>query len=285
MLGLWPKVRSIIRQESKISRQYFHQYVGDNTVLMFGSDELFIYLDGNDAGITPSMIYQGTWETSIARWIDSQLPVDGCFVDIGANNGIHALRARRKVGADGTVIAFEPQQRLVGLIERSSSANSMIYNLHPRCMAIGASEGTARLGKFAHLTGSASMTANALFSSYEDVPLASLPAALAQVSHEIGKPCVPDVIKIDVEGFEYDVWDGMKEWTRQLPKLAIAIEYSPVSYRDNGRDPLKLLEEFIEYGFVILMIEEGGMTTPVDHSQLPAIAGSNRQYDMALTKG
>jgi len=189
------------------------------------------------------------------------------------------------VGGKGLVVAFEPQQRLLDLLHRSVCANIMVDRVHARRMAIGANEGIASLGKFAHFTGSATLTENSQIVEREEVAIAPLGIALSRIEAEIGRKIQPDVIKIDVEGFEYDVWDGMKEWTRGRDHLIMAIEYSPVSYWDRGRDALRLLTEFGEYGFKVAALKRFGRTAALSRSQLEAMAMARRQFDLVLTKG
>jgi len=285
MLGFVKAIQSVIRPLLRQEMRFFRQYVGDNTILMTTNDHMYIYLDGMDASLTPSILREGTWEPHLSHWLETVLRKGDCFIDIGGNNGIHALRAGRKVGETGRVIVFEPQERLAGLIERSAAANLMIYNFHVRRTALGAEHGFIRLGKFAHLTGSATVTPNEMIAEYVNVPLAPLPRALEQLTKKLGRPCDPDVIKIDVEGFEYAVWDGMKEWARQRDRLAIVLEYSPVSYRHCGRDPLALIREFRDYGFRVEQLLAGGRTRRLDDADFETFSQAERQYDIVLIKG
>jgi len=285
MLNFFRGFRSLVRDVVREDGKLFRQYVGNNTILMNTNDQLYIYLDGNDASLTPSMLRERTWEPQVSKWVETNLRKGDCFVDIGGNNGIHALRAGRKVGETGQVIVFEPQDHLAGLIERSACANLMIYNFHVCRKALGAEEGSIRLGKFAHLAGSATVTANEMIAEYVEVPLATLPVALVQVAEEKRISCNPDVIKIDVEGFEFAVWDGMKEWTRQQSRLAIVLGYSPVSYIHSGRDALALLEEFVEYGFRVEQLMPNGRTSALDGNDFKTMSQQIRQYDLVLSKG
>lgn len=260
------------------------QYVGDDTILAYGKDEVFVYLDGRDASLTPCLLRDGTWEPALDAFLKRTLRTDDCFVDIGANNGIHALRAARQVGANGVVIAFEPQQRLYELLHRSTCANLLGDRMHLRRMAIGASEGVANLGKFAHFMGSATMTANAQIIAHEAVPIAPLPTALSDIASETGRPIEPTIIKIDVEGFEYDVWLGMREWTHSRKNLIMVIEYSPVSYRDMGYDPLALLLEFETYGFKVSALARNGSARALTHAEMEIMSRSAQQYDLVVSK-
>lgn len=260
------------------------QYVGDEAVLIFGKDEFFVYVDGRDASLTPCLLRDGTWEPALGAYLKRTLRPGDCFVDIGANNGIHALRAARYVGSKGRVIAFEPQQRLHDLLQRSACANLLLDRMHIRRMAVGASEGVAELGKFAHLAGSATLTPNSQIVERETVPIAPLPVALAELKNEINVEIRPRIIKVDVEGFEYDVWLGMREWTKDCKDLTLVIEYSPVSYRDTGYDPRLLLKDFEEYGFNISALERNGSARALTHGEMDLMAKSDRQYDLVIGK-
>lgn len=259
------------------------QYVGDDTILLHGKDGVFIYIDGRDASLTPCLLRDDDWEPALRVFLADILRPGDCFIDIGANNGIHSLRAARSVGPHGLVVAFEPQRRLSDLLNRSISANLMLDQVHLRRMAIGAEAGTVHLGKFAHLSGSATLTENMQIVDREEVPIATLPAALAMVSAEIGRSVEPDVIKIDVEGFERAVWDGIKEWTLTRPRLTVVLEFSAVSYRDMGADPSAFLAEFLKYGFAISIVTANG-ARPCTQADLHEIASSQAQTDIVIRK-
>ncbi|MBB3954532.1 FkbM family methyltransferase [Novosphingobium sediminicola] len=263
----------------------FCQYVGDDTILTGGHDELFLYLDGRDASLTPCLLRDREWEPAIRNWLALNVRLGTCFVDIGGNIGFHALTAARHVGSDGLVVAFEPQERLLNLFKRSISANVMSGYVHGWRLAIGDRHDHVHLGKFEHLTGSATLTGNELIVEREAVEMVPLPLALERVEAKVGRPCVPGTIKIDVEGFEVEVWEGMKVWTRGQSDLAIILEFSPVSYRDRGNDPHALLEDFAAHDFSIALLERDGSTRDLPRSEWVDMASSRQQFDLVLRKG
>lgn len=128
------------------------------------------------------------------------------------------------------------------------------------------------------------MTANSQIIAHEAVPVAPLPSVLSQIANEIQRPIEPSIIKIDVEGFEYDVWLGMREWTHGRNNLIIMIEYSPVSYRDMGYDPLTLLVDFKSYGFTVAELVNDGSARVLNHLEMESMARSQRQYDLVISK-
>lgn len=126
----------------------------------------------------------------------------GTFFDVGSNCGYHGLIAAWRTGDNGKVIAWEPQRDLCLMLERSIAANRFLPRMQVHRLALGASAGTGSLGKPSFLSGSASFCFGDDVTDREDVPIVDLPEALGIASHKAGCPVVPDVIKIDVEGFE-----------------------------------------------------------------------------------
>ena len=285
MFWLNKRLRRILSGVVQQERQRLTQYVGDETLLVHLDNGLFAYLDGRDASLTPAILLHRTWEAHIGRFIAGNLPVGGTFVDIGANMGVHSLTAAQVAGPDGFVVAFEPQQRHCDLLRRSVSANLFLHHFAVERMAIGAEQGTARLGKFDHLTGSATLTDNGAITAHEEAPMLPLADALAQVAAACHRPAiVPDMIKIDVEGFEYDVWNGMRDWAMAAERLTVILEYSPVSYRDMGRDPRALLADFAACGFATGQLDADGAVVPLDGEALDAMAAARSQFDIVLRK-
>lgn len=275
---------------TRLARRYlpadgrFSQYVGENTLLAYTKFGFFIYLEGRDVSLTPHILRSGVWEEHICRFVLANLTQGATFVDIGANNGFHALLAARHAGPEATVIAFEPQARMCQLLERSSRANLLMDRLVIERLAIGAEAGEAQLGKFADFFGSATLTENQMIAEHEAVAVEPLGDALAAIAARQGKPIVPEMILIDVEGFEYHVWNGMKEWTRGLASLTVILEFSPVSYRNMGQDPRRLLAEFGEYGFAVSLLQSDGSLRLATVRECDAMAASNAQFDIVIRK-
>lgn len=188
-----------------------------------------------------------------------------------------------RLARSGTVIAFEPQAALCGLVQRSIEANGFLHGMKVMRLAIGVREETGSLGKLSHLKGSASLYFGDDVPNREQVPILPLPDALEAAGALLGRPVEPDVIKIDVEGVEMDVWEGMREWTRTRERLTMVIEFSPYSYRSVGRDPLTFLRELKDYGFSIDAL--GWMwLRRLDEAGCARIAAGDRQVDLVLRK-
>ncbi len=66
-----------------------------------------------------------------------------------------------------------------------------------------------------------------------------------------------DLVKIDVEGAEPMVLEGMKRAIESHPGIRLVVEFAPERVAAAGHQPRKYLEDLIEQGFLIHIIDEG----------------------------
>jgi FkbM family methyltransferase len=127
----------------------------------------------------------------------------GTFLDVGANVGFFSLIAARTVGPHGTVVAVEAVGRIAEAARRNAKANrfSNITVLH---FAVGAGSGDAVLTLSQHPGGA---TTHPHMMAGETVHVRQV-SVDDLVDREIVP--LPDVVKIDVEGTEPAVLDGMR---------------------------------------------------------------------------
>jgi FkbM family methyltransferase len=141
---------------------------------------------------------------SLAPILETFLSAGSTFVDVGANIGVYAAWASRRVGATGRVIAFEPVPATREHLERVVADNAL-ENVRVVPKALGAEPGTVMLWLVPKASGLASAVAPADASSARpvEVPLTTLDDELSSV---VGPP--PALVKIDVEGYELSVLRG-----------------------------------------------------------------------------
>lgn len=145
----------------------------------------------------------------------------GCvFWDVGANIGLHAISAAQLVPGL-TVCAFEPNPRTLQRLRTNIAANPLSITVWPG--ALGEQQGHAQLTLFEGNSGQSLVGAPATaHASTVSVPLARADALIAE-----GKLPAPDVMKLDVEGYEANVLSGFGSLLGTSRLRAVVFESGP----------------------------------------------------------
>ncbi|MBL8227485.1 MAG: FkbM family methyltransferase [Bryobacterales bacterium] len=147
-------------------------------------------------------ILDGDYEPRMKMVLDTYLPSNGVFIDIGANEGYFSVLASRCVGAQGIVVAIEPQSRLQPVIQANLDINRCHNVRLLKCLVSGKT-GEMNLSLSPDVnTGASTLFRQTKYSlpteRVESVTMADL-FVRAKVDH-----C--DLMKVDIEGAEYDVF-------------------------------------------------------------------------------
>jgi FkbM family methyltransferase len=138
----------------------------------------------------------GFYEAELLADMRSRLFFPQCAVDVGAHVGNHTLYFALVLGIK--TIAFEPNAATFALLEANVEENGVGDRVRLRHAAVGASVGRVHaVAASGHNSGMSQVEVDAA----GDVPLLSL-------DDELKNDVRIDVIKIDVEGWEFDVLRG-----------------------------------------------------------------------------
>ena len=182
-------------------------------------------------------------------WVCSRLLGEGdVALDIGANIGMVTILMSRLVGGSGRVHAFEPNPSLLPLlrqvIERNQLAN---VRLHP--IALGSREDTLELKIPATNSGAASFVRG---SGAPEELIARVPVhRLADIANQERIDRVR-LIKIDVEGFEAEVFRGAREMLEGVRPDAIIFELNEAIDVPFSEFPVFQLLSSLDYSFLAI---------------------------------
>lgn len=175
-----------------------------------------------DAFVGRSLELYGEFSPPEGRFLAQIIRPGMVVVEAGANIGAHTVGLARGVGPGGRVIAFEPQRVLHQLLCANIALNGLTNVLaHPA--ALGAAQGELRApaidfsrpGNF----GGVSLAADDAGQPGDPVAVLPLDAfALQRI----------DLLKVDAEGMENEVFVGAAETIRRC---------RPVLYVENDREP------------------------------------------------
>ena len=201
---------------------------------------LLMLLDAGPEGLEP-----GT------RRVLSKLLVPGAtFVDVGAHIGLLTLAGARAVGASGKVLAIEPVPLTFELLQRSLTINGLAGRVEGKCQAVGAHH--ARCKFFVRdVLGHSSLTQGEFAAAANEIEVSVTPLDELVLRNER-----VDVIKIDVEGAELEVLEGMTRVIAENPELSIIAEFGPSHLRTADVEPEEWLLAFQKRGFDAFVIDE-----------------------------
>ncbi len=212
-----------------------------------------IALDPRNGYIDEKIFDKGYFEEEMLDAFLHYLKPGMTFVDIGANIGQHTLFVSRIVGPTGNVISFEPIPHLYEQIKRSVNANAMtnVTLLNYGCGEKGCSM-TLYINK-------ANIGASSVIAPKEDHKEEKVTIHILRAEDKLLPYTKIDLIKIDVEGYEYQALLGLERIiARDRPILFI--EYTPTFYKrsnndSNNNDGIRLLALLEKYGYKIKDLE------------------------------
>ena len=213
--------------------------------------DVCLAFDGRDR--THLLGVTGRYGVRVSNEVERLRPGD-CFIDVGANCGIFTLLAAKRVGPDGLVVAFEPCFSTFAKLVRNIGLNAF-GNVLPLNMAL------ADLTRPDLLDNSAVGHSGRFSIAHEPVAAAERVMTLAISDFPGLMKLIGDrsiTVKIDVEGFEYAVLQGLQP-ILALPQTCGAIvevdDHNLGRYGNEASDVFGLLER---HGFTRINPGDGG---------------------------
>lgn len=204
-----------------------------------------IIIDPKNGYLDEQVFAKKLYEPHIVKeFVNNISPGDVCL-DVGANIGHHALIMAQAVGEKGIVHAFEPIPFIRNQMIESIKLND-INTINIISEALSDKNGEMSLYINNDNVGSSSLVNKGNG--------ATIPVTLKTLdSYNFNHV---DFIKIDVEGFEFNVLKGGERTIAQLhPK--ILFEYSPVYYQKYSlSDSTEILTFLKKYNYKLIDLED-----------------------------
>jgi FkbM family methyltransferase len=213
-------------------------------------DGMTFYLNSQDEHLTQIVLHSGIWEPEETRSFCERVRPGDTVIDVGANVGWYTVLASRLVGEQGKVIAFEPDPINFAFLKRNVEANGC-RNVVLEQKALSNEPGTLRLFLSTKNKGMHSTAMQLGDSAGQiDVEAVRLDDYLQQ------RDLVADVVKIDVEGAEGFVLDGMTRLLQEDRRMTLFMEFAPDRLAASGYEALPLVDRLKEQGFRIWQIDK-----------------------------
>ncbi len=202
--------------------------------------------------------YFGIFEKHLLALMRRVLKPGGVFVDVGANIGYLSSHARRLVGGGGSVHAFEPVPEYARYLEAAAQLSN-IRNIFINHCAVGNAPGQVTIS----ISGERNIGWNTIVPGFMakvdaqrslDVPMVTLTKYFEdQNIRQV------DLIKIDVEGSEMLVFDGLRGFLNSGASPIIVSEISPAAATLLELPLSTLVDEMASLGYRALKFSRRGL--------------------------
>ena len=208
-----------------------------------------ISVDARHRELGRILLGQGVWEPVQTRLFESLLQSGMVFVDVGAHVGYYTLLGARRVLPNGRVYAFEPAPDSFRALTRNIAQNGF-SNVTAEPMAVSRASGSA-IFTLSECDSASHSLARSLHAGRQiEVPTISLDDYFAGREAKLG------VVKIDAEGAELAILEGMQQILARNPELILFTELYPAAMDAFGSSPVAYLEKLQEAGFVLYPFSE-----------------------------
>jgi FkbM family methyltransferase len=201
-------------------------------------------------------ILVGQLEPGLAAAMKSVLREGMVVIDVGANVGTYTLLALRAVGATGTVISYEPTPRAYDILKNNVQVNGFLESGKIDLRQKAVSDAGQRRQSFHVLKNS--LTHNSLYDmgalAFGDSEI--IEVEVVSLDRDLGPGRRVDVIKIDAEGAEASIMDGMQQLIENNPQMTIFMEFAPSHLARAKVDVRSFLKKMRDQGFRIREVVE-----------------------------
>ncbi len=207
-------------------------------------------LDQSDVAVSGSLAL-GSFEETEVDMFREKLETGMTVIDIGANIGYYTIIAGKRIGVNGKVFAFEPEENNFSLLTRNISLNKL-NNVAIFKIALADKTGEKSLYLDDNNRGHHSLSSQ---KPETEKRVMVMTDTLDNILEKSGSLRV-DLIKMDIEGAEFLALEGMAKTLASNPELIIFTEFYPQAIGRLGRSPLQFLKNLVKLGFSLSEIDE-----------------------------
>jgi FkbM family methyltransferase len=200
--------------------QFSHRK-GEREIIVEINKRYKMYLSLDDTGIGAELMVNKTREVFSTNYFQKIISENMIVIDIGANIGYYAL-LESQLASKGHIYAIEPVLKNYTLLTKNIALNQC-SNISTYNFAIGNTDGFSKMYIYDKSN----------WSSFTKIPgenirdIVQVPVFTLDTFIESHVPQNPHFIRMDVEGFEYEILMGSVKTLRTAVPLIFCIEMHP----------------------------------------------------------
>lgn len=186
-------------------------YIGNNRALVSLAWGGMLIVSTKDLSLSPSLIIHGVFDVSLTNFLLKTVKPGYTVMDIGANNGCFTVLMGYLVGKQGKVIAYEANPDMCALLTENVVLNYLkpqteIYN-----KAVYSEACQLTFYQNEHFHGNCSLfePGKEYFEYFGEENISKIQVEAEPLDVHLGRYNHIDLVKIDIEGGEYDAFLGM----------------------------------------------------------------------------
>jgi FkbM family methyltransferase len=214
-----------------------------------------------------------------------ELFTGGDILDVGANIGYTACVFAAAHKAPAKVYAFEPDLASFATLEETIRRKHLGGAVEVFNIAVGSADGALEFWhNEAHSADHRVVTEQ--FKTSRPAGEEITTVAVTSVDNFVAARNLQNIsfIKIDVQGYELAVCEGMRKTIKRFPALCIAFEYAPDGMRELGFDPSALLEFFRSAGYQLHILTRAATTLAQDNRAIELVVERSGYVDLLCSK-
>jgi len=188
-------------------------------------DSFYVYAgDKEDRTIQKSLRASGMWEPDLTSFLIQTIKPGWKCLDIGSHNGYFTEIMARCAGPSGSVIAFEPLKKFVDLYEEGKKLNdySECAPITVNPFGLSNENKSSEIRIIPHNIGGSYIPITEGYKHPEDWgPYSTEQVELKKLSDIYDE--TPDIIKLDIEGYEKFAFEGFSENTLKCQLIVIEL--------------------------------------------------------------
>jgi FkbM family methyltransferase len=206
-----------------------------------------MYLDVQDPGISRTLLLFGKREIEHKIMLNKVLQPGMTVLDIGANIGYYAIMEAKLVGTTGRIIAVEPSPNNIQLLKRNLELN----NYGNIKVIQGAISDRAGEREF-HLSSSSNLhTFHNHGSAAHQLTGETIVVNTYSVTDVMSGMGKPDLIRMDVEGHEVEVIDGMMDAIQRNELSPMILFETHISRYSKEHNMAATLKRLFDLGYYV----------------------------------
>lgn len=239
----------------KIARYFKNQL---RLPVMIQGHRIFLHPVKDDPGVSGRICRNGDFEPHIKEVIARVVKKGDIAVDIGAQIGFFTLLLAREAGPNGRVYGFEPDPGNFALLRKNVIANAY-SNVKLEEKACADKTGKGRLYLSKNDKGDGRIYDNTGRCRSLEIETVALDDYFATREERL------DFVKIDAQGAEKRILQGMTKLLSGNRGLKMVIEFQPELMRNFGHnEPAEFLRLLSDYGFNVIDLSDPACPAETD---------------------